>query len=265
MRLFPLLLTLTVAPLFIESNDLIAQVQRAEFIESSSPLPSGEQVVSRSAPGRGIQTVILSPSGSSAIDNPQSVLSQNPAASQETALRQTPQILPSTVIPSAANTTYQYPVGNQLAPSFVLYPPVRASATQNQPVPYQMPTLGLSNTLTARRTQFRSNCGCNSQSLRRIPVAQGPVIQIQPPASQIPTLAIPNQNPAVTTVNSIASVGAPQNAWNSPISSETGVYQPVIRLANLPPGTFVGQGILGQPKAYVDGQPIRNLMRYVFP
>lgn len=91
-------------------------------------------------------------------------------------------------------------------------------------------------------------------------------MQIQPPAaSQVPTLAFPNQNPAVTTVNSIASAGVQKNAWISPDSSNTGVYQPVIRLANVPPGTFVGQGIIGQPKAYVDGQPIRNLLRYVFP
>ncbi len=265
MRLFPLLLTLTFALLVNGLNVTIAQVQRIEFIESSSPLPSGEKVVSRSEPGRGIQTIILSPSGSLVIDNPQSVLNQIPAASQETALRQTPQILPSTVVPNVSNTTPTFPVGNQLAPSFVLYPPVRATAPQNHQIPYQIPTLGLSNTLTARRAQFGSNCDCNSQSLQRVPAVHGPVLQIQPPASLVPTLAIPNQGQAATTVNAIAPVGVQQNTWRTPISSSTGVYQPVIRLANVPPGTFVGQGIIGQPKAYVDGQPIRNLMRYVFP
>ncbi len=42
-------------------------------------------------------------------------------------------------------------------------------------------------------------------------------------------------------------------------------YAPLISLRNLPPGTYVGQGIIGQPKAYVDGEPVRNLLRYIFP
>lgn len=32
---------------------------------------------------------------------------------------------------------------------------------------------------------------------------------------------------------------------------------------NMPPGTYLGRGFLGQPKAYVDGQPVRNLLRFV--
>jgi len=27
----------------------------------------------------------------------------------------------------------------------------------------------------------------------------------------------------------------------------------------------LGQGLIGQPTAYVDGQPLRNLLRYVAP
>ncbi len=34
---------------------------------------------------------------------------------------------------------------------------------------------------------------------------------------------------------------------------------------NMPPGAYLGQGIIGQPTAYVDGQPLRNLLRYVAP
>lgn len=52
-----------------------------------------------------------------------------------------------------------------------------------------------------------------------------------------------------------AYVGMPNN---SP-------YRPLVRLQNLPPGTYVGQGVIGQPKAYVDGQPMRNLFRYILP
>jgi hypothetical protein len=42
-------------------------------------------------------------------------------------------------------------------------------------------------------------------------------------------------------------------------------YQPIFKLQNMPPGTYLGQGWLGQPTAYVDGQPIRNLFRYILP
>lgn len=34
---------------------------------------------------------------------------------------------------------------------------------------------------------------------------------------------------------------------------------------NMPPSAYLGQGLIGQPTAYVDGQPFRNLLRYVAP
>jgi hypothetical protein len=45
----------------------------------------------------------------------------------------------------------------------------------------------------------------------------------------------------------------------------TGNFQPIVATKNLPPGTYMGRGMFGQPTAYVDGQPMRNLFRYVFP
>jgi hypothetical protein len=41
--------------------------------------------------------------------------------------------------------------------------------------------------------------------------------------------------------------------------------RPLIKLRNLPPTTYLGQGILGQPTAYVPGEPFRNIFRYIFP
>jgi hypothetical protein len=32
---------------------------------------------------------------------------------------------------------------------------------------------------------------------------------------------------------------------------------------SLPPNSYVGRGIFGQPKVYVPGQPIRNALRYL--
>jgi hypothetical protein len=59
--------------------------------------------------------------------------------------------------------------------------------------------------------------------------------------------------------------GAQGASWWTPFVSGSGVYNPLLKLHNLPVGTYLGQGIIGQPTAYVDGQPVRNLLRYVFP
>ena len=44
----------------------------------------------------------------------------------------------------------------------------------------------------------------------------------------------------------------------------TGAYTPLLPLVNAQ-GARLGQGIIGQPTAYMDGQPLRNLLRYIFP
>ncbi len=41
--------------------------------------------------------------------------------------------------------------------------------------------------------------------------------------------------------------------------------QPLIRLRTLPRNAYVGQGIIGQPTAYVPGEPLRNIIRYIMP
>ena len=41
--------------------------------------------------------------------------------------------------------------------------------------------------------------------------------------------------------------------------------QPLIALRPTPPDTYVGRGSLGQPKAYVPGQPVRNFLRWLTP
>ena len=41
------------------------------------------------------------------------------------------------------------------------------------------------------------------------------------------------------------------------------VFRPMIPLASPKPVYYFGQGLLGQPKLYVPGQPIRNVLRYL--
>ncbi len=42
-------------------------------------------------------------------------------------------------------------------------------------------------------------------------------------------------------------------------------YRPIMSLGSVPQDYQVGQGLLGQPKVYVPGQPLRNFVRYLTP
>ena len=53
--------------------------------------------------------------------------------------------------------------------------------------------------------------------------------------------------------------------WSRPLVTGSGAYQPIIDLQGFKPGTYLGKGIIGQPTAYVQYQPLRNLLRYLFP
>ncbi|MCH7725156.1 MAG: hypothetical protein IH991_01555 [Planctomycetes bacterium] len=56
------------------------------------------------------------------------------------------------------------------------------------------------------------------------------------------------------------------NAGYAPyVNPNRAAFRPIVPFRNIPPGSYVGQGLLGQPKAYVQGQPLRNLFRYIFP
>ena len=46
---------------------------------------------------------------------------------------------------------------------------------------------------------------------------------------------------------------------------QTSGYRPLWPVVTMPPNYFVGRGVLGQPKVYVPGQPIRNVLRYLTP
>ena len=67
-----------------------------------------------------------------------------------------------------------------------------------------------------------------------------------------------------------AGVGVPQFGaqgarWWTPFVRGTGVYTPLLDLTPNNAGTYLGQGIIGQPTAYVNGQVLRNLLRYLSP
>jgi hypothetical protein len=53
---------------------------------------------------------------------------------------------------------------------------------------------------------------------------------------------------------------SPGSDYQQPIVSS---YRPVWPVVPMPPKYIIGRGILGQPKLYVPGQPVRNILRYL--
>ena len=99
---------------------------------------------------------------------------------------------------------------------------------------YQQPTLGLGG------SQFRT-------------------VQYPYPGAANPSTPVPPGNQPAGSVT--GQVCCKPNYQLQPM---TGVPA-VPTLQNLPIGTYYGRGIIGQSKAYVDGQPVRNLFRYITP
>ena len=55
----------------------------------------------------------------------------------------------------------------------------------------------------------------------------------------------------------------PRLAWES--TGGQAIIEPVIPFSGMPNNYSVGQGMLGQPKLYMDQQPVRNFFRYLLP
>lgn len=104
-------------------------------------------------------------------------------------------------------------------------------------------------------------------SSQRAYVAQAPPIAAETPPALVPqpqfgsnTLSAP-----LTIPDGGSCACAP--AGGVSIYPPMQVYRPqtVIATKPVPSGTYVGKGLVGQVKAYVDGQPVRNFFRYILP
>lgn len=247
-----------------------------EYIESTSPLKNGGNVTSRVQPGRNVQTVTT-------IANLPVLGSGQASAAGQSGGSQT----------RTAAASYPYPAASRPAASVAQVPvqnrnQIQASARQTA---FQVPTLGL--TPVARTAQ---NCNCAPAPPQFFqPQQQG----FAPAATQAPTLGnVPNLNIQVpgqagfqpqgfqapgfqsgtqtyTPNYSLQSgIGTPQfgntgfgggSNWLTTFFTGRGQYPNLLSFRNLPPGAQLGQGIIGQPTAYVDGQPARNLLRWLLP
>ena len=268
---------------------------QGEFIESSSPLPGGGTVTTRSEPGRRVQTTVTVASSSSSSRNSGGNLrgSQNLSATPVS----TSNGSGSSVLDRSAGSASGSDGGSGGSGTRYPYP---ASYSPNTRVGFggQGPvarTAGLQNgnnvnnvnqQVNASRAQYQNNC-CQ-------PVACcAPAIQSGLGLRPAPNLAAQNFN-AAPNLNPLPQIGggagfggvqpalsqAPQvglqnnfgvgqfNAGNGVFgnSSRTGsVYQPLFPLLRMPQGSYLGQGVIGQPEAYVNNQPLRNFFRYLLP
>lgn len=245
-----------------------------EYIESTSPLKNGGSVTSRVQPGKNVQTVTT-------IANLPVLGAGQSAASGQNAAPQA----------RTAAASYPYPAASRsvgFAPQTQVPAQNQTSARQTA---FQVPTLGLRP--VARTAQ---NCNCAPAPPQYFQQQQS----YAPAATQAPSLGgVPNINIQVPgQTNAFAQqgfqapgfqsgtqtytpnyglqngIGTPQfgtngygggSNWASTFLTGTGQYPNLLSFRNLPPGTHLGQGIIGQPTAYVDGQPGRNLLRWIFP
>jgi len=271
-----------------------------KLLESSAPLPGGGTVVSRFE-SEGTRTTTVT--GDARLANSANTRDSQTQQTQQQQIelqRPAAQTQSSAQSPTGTRPTYAYPVPSSNARvarvparsrpnALASYPAIRARRTA-QSNDYVVPTLGISSpdstaatatsipqTTTIPRTTARvaenccNPCAATQQSNLSVTgfsvpaydpnaALTAPSLLIQPPVGSARGGGFNLQNP---------NIGVPQfnntNRTWTPFASGAGAYQPLVRLVNMQPGTFLGQGVIGQPTAYVDGQPIRNLFRYLFP
>jgi hypothetical protein len=278
---------------FLSLGTVSAQQQmRGEFIESSSPTTSGGNVTTRAEPGRRVQTTITVPRNAT----PRVASNPNPAQKSNSILDRsgsgrTISAQRETANDQTSNSSAgRYPYPAQYSP--------RVAANPYQPNPN-------ANRVNAARPQFaQNNCQCtpvpvNGLGLTPVPVYNNttgrPVAPtsafqqggfgfnnggalvgqgVQPVMSQAPQIQyqVPGQVQVGAQPFAGGQIGVPQfgtqqrNWTQSPwLAGTPGAYRPLVGIFNMPQGSFLGQGIIGQPEAYVNGQPIANFMRYLFP
>ena len=228
---------------------------RQEYVRSSSPTKSGSRVISENVGGRKMVRIARAP-GSSAPSPADFKREAEAEANREAVTNRDHN--------RANDSKYDYPEPGE-AEQVTAY---RQAA--NQPPQLRFP-----------QPNRLAQCNCNG-----VPV---PPQQLQFPQQNYgytgyqaqPNLAFqqPPQQSGFPGFGAAgqgggyplqAGIGVPQfnqtgGNWWSPFISGSGYYTPLLNFRNMPQGTYLGQGIIGQPTAYVDGQPLRNLLRYVSP
>ncbi len=288
MRILVFLSLILVTPFTLNAQSRPIQ---GEFIESSSPLPGGGKVTTRAEAGQRVQTTVTIAS-----------LPDRPKSEANSIAPNT--LNASSVLDRGGEANRASQSNRQLADRYpypASYPPAsqvrrgvgaNTRVASNSTFQNRAATLQGNGQVAASRVQYPNNCQCAPVAASGLALTPPPNYGLQnnpgfaqnntqffAPAAQTPVLSQPPQNPsfqfqpgAVQTQpgafngQQFGQVGGPFGVGRSPwLSGSPGAYQPLFRLFNVPQGTFLGQGVLGQPEAYVNGQPVINFFRYILP
>lgn len=268
-----------------------------DFVTSSSPLPDGGTIMSSHYPGNPSATYVaeatLAPNyGASQGYQYQQ---QQPTGNgyQQSFQQNNPQyqqFAPET----RANADNREPAplqnNNQSPTQQVSYQTTQQPAYNNNQVPqYRMPTYpnypanhqnyGAWQQGYGPVARTAANTSNDSSGLQwrtagtAAYTAQAPACcGSQPPASNVyapgfqppPQQYAPVQQPPTAFQAPAPPTGYNPYGYTNPAVNRA-TWRPLIPLRALPAGTYVGQGLIGQPVAYVDGEPVRNFFRYVSP
>ncbi|MEL7499466.1 MAG: hypothetical protein AAFN77_17815 [Planctomycetota bacterium] len=160
----------------------------------------------------------------------------------------------------------------------------RSGTGQRSPRLNEMVVQQTSSTVSGNRVTVAKNPTARSQQVIARPAQNCVCVPnyVQPNVTQGQTFrqsnVAANQAPSLAGSTAFAQqpnyqfqpgLGVPQFGTRgnvlTPFVTGSGVYTPLLPLVSQRPGTYMGQGIIGQPTAYVDGQPLRNLLRYISP
>ena len=126
------------------------------------------------------------------------------------------------------------------------------------------PPVARTSQLQPRRTAFQQ------PAANTVPALGTPPAQLPNPNLIAPNFG-PNRNP------NCSSCAPNRNYYGQvypyPVNNRPATFgptynngpQPLLRLRTLPANAYIGQGIIGQPTAYVPGEPLRNVIRYIMP
>ena len=236
-----------------------------EFIQSTSPLKDGGSVTSRSTPGQRVQTITTIaqlPTVGSSTGPVVGYEPRNPIGNQ----------MPSSGrYGGSFNRPNTNVAGSNLNYSYYPYPgqnPGFSNSALNTNSKYtalrQSTTLDLAP-VGGPAAMVAQNCPtCNGGQNYSTTSYQTPVPQLTAPTPNYQPQNFQSQYQFQPPANS-PTFGTQSASRLTPFVTGSGVYTPLINFRNMPTGTYLGQGIIGQPTAYVDGQPVRNLLRYISP
>lgn len=177
----------------------------------------------------------------------------------------------------ASNETYTVTAGSVpettiSASDTISYRPMTETSTVSLSASPSMTTVVNSNETVGAGTVVTNNASWQSTTPASFTSAQANPCVNYTPTSATTVMSVPppptTQVMPANTVPTLTTQVAPTAVVAStPVSAPAlTTYKPLIPLRrSVPAGTYVSQALWGQPKAYVQGQGVRNFFRYILP